>query len=379
MALIIGGPKFQALDNNGVPISGGLVWSYVSGTTTLKDTYPSLTDAKNQTNANDNPVILDSRGEADITTNGSTKLILEYPPTPPAVHGVEIWTKDDIDTASTDIFDPNGNEVLKFAYVSSAVNEWTMTNAATGNGPILASTGGDVNIDLNINPKGGGVVRLASTTGNNIISSTVGNVSLTTTSGNVAVTTTTGNFTASIPSTGTIALATTGSGTATIQSATGNAIVKSTAADVVLDVATGHKAYYSINGTPKEILTAAVQADQETGTSNILGVTPGVQHYHQSAAKFWCKATGTGSAISASYNVTSITDNGAGDLTVTIANDFSSANYSATVSIDDTSGGVRSISCIQSSAGAVRLTCLNGSGVPTDPNASYSVVGYGDQ
>lgn len=52
--------------------------------------------------------------------------------------------------------DPNGNEILKSSYVASAVNEITTTNAATGNGPSIAATGGDSNIDLNITPKGTG-------------------------------------------------------------------------------------------------------------------------------------------------------------------------------------------------------------------------------
>jgi len=45
-------------------------------------------------------------------------------------------------------------ELLKFTETASAVNELTITNAATGNGPILEATGDDTNIDLNINTKG---------------------------------------------------------------------------------------------------------------------------------------------------------------------------------------------------------------------------------
>lgn len=52
------------------------------------------------------------------------------------------------------IGDENGLEQIKFATTASAVNELTITNAATGNGPILEATGDDTNIDLNINTKG---------------------------------------------------------------------------------------------------------------------------------------------------------------------------------------------------------------------------------
>jgi hypothetical protein len=58
------------------------------------------------------------------------------------------------------IDDSNGNEEIIFTTTASAVNEFTITNAATGNAVSLASTGGDTNIDLNITPKGIGRVTL---------------------------------------------------------------------------------------------------------------------------------------------------------------------------------------------------------------------------
>tara|TARA_B100000700_G_scaffold316443_1_gene406014 strand:+ start:124 stop:1194 length:1071 start_codon:yes stop_codon:yes gene_type:complete len=54
------------------------------------------------------------------------------------------------------ILDESSNEQIKFSTTGSAVNEFTVANAATGNGPILSATGGDTNIDLNITPKGYG-------------------------------------------------------------------------------------------------------------------------------------------------------------------------------------------------------------------------------
>jgi hypothetical protein len=50
-------------------------------------------------------------------------------------------------------------ELMIMECVATAVNEVTITNAASGNGPIVAATGDGTNIDLNLNPKGsGGVV-----------------------------------------------------------------------------------------------------------------------------------------------------------------------------------------------------------------------------
>ena len=54
------------------------------------------------------------------------------------------------------ILDENSNEQIKFSTTGSAVNEFTIGNAATGNAPAISATGGDSNIDLNITPKGYG-------------------------------------------------------------------------------------------------------------------------------------------------------------------------------------------------------------------------------
>lgn len=54
------------------------------------------------------------------------------------------------------IYDSNDNEELLFVATASAVNEFTMTNAATGNRPKLSLTGNDANIGLDISPKGSG-------------------------------------------------------------------------------------------------------------------------------------------------------------------------------------------------------------------------------
>ncbi|SVA62941.1 uncharacterized protein METZ01_LOCUS115795, partial [marine metagenome] len=59
--------------------------------------------------------------------------------------------------------DVNGNaigdgtlELLKFSETGSAVNEFTIANAAAGNGPTLSATGTETDVDINITPKGDG-------------------------------------------------------------------------------------------------------------------------------------------------------------------------------------------------------------------------------
>jgi len=56
----------------------------------------------------------------------------------------------------TAITDTSGNEVIITPATGSAVNEITVTNAATTNSPIISATGDDTNIDVKITGKGTG-------------------------------------------------------------------------------------------------------------------------------------------------------------------------------------------------------------------------------
>lgn len=60
----------------------------------------------------------------------------------------------------TSIDDTNGNELFKVTATGSAVNEFTVANAATGNSPTLSATGGDTDINIAITPKGIGTTIL---------------------------------------------------------------------------------------------------------------------------------------------------------------------------------------------------------------------------
>lgn len=67
--------------------------------------------------------------------------------------------------APTSIQDANGNNVLGFTGVASAVNYVNITNQATGNGPTISSVGIDATIGLNFLSKGGSFFSLTDTTG----------------------------------------------------------------------------------------------------------------------------------------------------------------------------------------------------------------------
>ena len=92
--------------------------------------------------ANDgtNPDIIDI-GMGDVTLTG-TQTLTNKTLTSPKI--------------GTSVLDTNGNELAKVTATSSAVNEFTIANAATGNDPTLSATGDDTNIDIAIVPKGSG-------------------------------------------------------------------------------------------------------------------------------------------------------------------------------------------------------------------------------
>ena len=77
------------------------------------------------------------------------------------ITGTETLTNKTLESPKigTGLFDSNGNESIKFTATGSAVNEITVTNAATSGDPAISATGDDTNIDLNLVAKGTGVVQ----------------------------------------------------------------------------------------------------------------------------------------------------------------------------------------------------------------------------
>lgn len=86
----LGGAGWQFFDANGVPLSGGKLYAYAAGTTTLATTYTSNTGVT----ANSNPIILDSAGRPPqqiwLVSDQSYKFVLTTPT------DVSIWSKDNI-------------------------------------------------------------------------------------------------------------------------------------------------------------------------------------------------------------------------------------------------------------------------------------------
>lgn len=134
---------------------------------------------------------------------------------------------------------------------------------------------------------------------------------------------------------------------------------------------------------------AAAQSDQEAASSTALAVTPGTQQYHPSAVKGWVVFNGTGTISTlASYNVSSITDNGTGDWTVNWTTAFSSANYCVTFSgkydegvvttCDSPQIGIKRVAS-NPAAGSVRVGCCIDGGSTAFDALRVCVAAFGDQ
>lgn len=141
-------PAWVGLDNDGNPISGGLVYTYLSGTTTPATTYTDVA----LTTANPNPVVLDSAGRATIilSPGASYKFILKD------AADVTVWSRDGISAvpASSSNLDISGvaGEALtagQTVYLSDGsgsltAGSWYRTNAllsyASTTGPVGFAT-----------------------------------------------------------------------------------------------------------------------------------------------------------------------------------------------------------------------------------------------
>ena len=127
-------------------------FKYVSGS---GDTFTfSTTDKGDQlifASANDgtNPDIVTlafGSGDGDVTLTG-TETLTNKTLTAPKI----------VDAGF--IADANGAEQIIFQTTASAVNELEVTNAATGNPPIIGASG-ETNVDVHIKPKGSGETRI---------------------------------------------------------------------------------------------------------------------------------------------------------------------------------------------------------------------------
>jgi len=126
----------QFFDNNGDPLSGGLLYFYESGTTTPKTTYSD----SDLSTANTNPVVLDAAGRlGDVFFNGAAKAVLKD------ASEVTIDTYDPVGQLNTDTPFADWNATLTYSEgdtvtSSSGLFYISLTDANTGNNPDSSAT-----------------------------------------------------------------------------------------------------------------------------------------------------------------------------------------------------------------------------------------------
>ena len=146
-------PKLQFFDNNGNPLVGGKLYTYAAGTTTPLATY---TDASAGT-PNTNPIILDSRGEANVWLSATTYKFVLTDST-----DATIWTVDNISNSLSlsQILAASGSAASPpYTFASdtdtgmylAAVGQLGLTVAGT---PVLRSTDSLMVLDVDLNITG---------------------------------------------------------------------------------------------------------------------------------------------------------------------------------------------------------------------------------
>jgi hypothetical protein len=134
------GAGWQFFDNNGVILSGGLLYTYAAGTTTPQTTYTSSSGAT----ANSNPIVLDSAGRVSgeiwLTSNLSYKFVLN------TFLGVTIGTYDNIssvqDSVTADIAALQAADTT-FALKGANTDITSLASPALGAATATTQTAGD--------------------------------------------------------------------------------------------------------------------------------------------------------------------------------------------------------------------------------------------
>ena len=112
-----------------------------------------------------------NKGDAVVfatASDGTNPNILTLPAGDVTTGGTQTLTNKTLTSPiiGTSILDTNSNEVAKITATSSAVNEVTFVNAATGNNPSIDASGGDSNVGIALKTKGTGVIQAEDSGGN---------------------------------------------------------------------------------------------------------------------------------------------------------------------------------------------------------------------
>jgi len=124
MAVLSPSAKMAFIDAAGEPLVAGRLYTYIAGTTTLQATYADSSGAQ----ANTNPVILDSRGEANVWLGGAVyKFVLKD------ADDALIWSVDNISAPTSAVSPVLSGSVT----IDSNTTTPALKITQTGVGPVM--------------------------------------------------------------------------------------------------------------------------------------------------------------------------------------------------------------------------------------------------
>lgn len=362
-------PKFQALDADGNPLSGALVYTYVSGASVTP--LATFTDSTGGVQ-NANPVVLNASGQADIwfTPGSSYRVVL----------------KDSTATTTYYTIDAVAGAVTPSVYFATIMADASQTavfnDVVAGGGTVTGSiimSGAAVNEAASVTVASATSTPIGAAASNSVTVSGVATITSfdNVTAGRIRYVTFSGILTLTHNATSLIL-----PGAANITTAAGDAMLAQSLGSGNWKVLVYQKA----DGTAVVSgATAATQTQMETATSNVVTATPLNVNWHPGVAKAWVTFTGVAAAvITASWNVTSVTRNSTGDYTITIATDFSSANYACVATCGQGVGASGAQFCLTPSgsdpaAGTYRVQTITLNPSTLADAAFVQAVFYGDQ
>ena len=125
-------------------------------------------------------------------------------------------------------------------------------------------------------------------------------------------------------------------------------------------------------------LSAATQAQMESASSNAVAATPGTTQYHPGVVK----ARGTWSVagtLDSSYNISSVTDTGAGDWTVNYTTAFSGVVQITAVAVAEGTTARHAVVRSRGTTTTTQINCYDDVTTLTDPSNAINFIAVGDQ
>lgn len=130
----------------------------------------------------------------------------------------------------------------------------------------------------------------------------------------------------------------------------------------------------------------ASQSEMEAASSAVKVVAPSVVKHHPGVAKAWGFITVTGGtpAVTAGYNVTSITDNGVGNYTINLTTAFSSADFAVVAMLFNYAGDqVAFMQCTAKATSSITIRAYKAQGSGNANHEamdnSFFFMAFGDQ